>query len=259
MRFRLTMLFVATAALLATLQFVISGAQKSVREETDLPVREEINRRYQLSPGARVEVSFILGAVEIEATDSDQAEVYIVRSANARADLDRFDRINIEHAPSRLALCGDDSSSGGIEVRHRARLRLPRQTELSVRQVNGRVRVAGLEGNVRMSDVNGGATVARSAGDLELTGINGGVTLGIARLAASGARLRDITGGVELRLADGLDANLEIRELDDRPLVETPRAAINQVGEKRFLGRIGAGGPMIRVIEVNGKFRIRDD
>ncbi len=256
MRFRLTLLL---TFLLVAAQVALTSAQKIPRAETDLPVREEINRRYQLAPGARVEVSFILGPVEIEATHAAQAEVDIVRSAHTRADLDRFDRIKLEYAPSRLVLQGDDSSSGGIEVRHRVRLRLPRQSGLSVREVNGRVIVAGLEGDIRMSDVNGGAAVRRSTGALELSGINGGITLGIARLAPSGARLRDINGAVELRLAEGLDATLEIEELDRRPQIETSRVALSQAGEKSFRGQIGRGGPLIRVLEVNGKLRISSE
>jgi len=259
MKLRLNLLFVAITFLSVAARVAVTGTQKNLREETDLPVREEINRRYQLSPGARVEVSFVLGSVDIEATESDQAEVDIVRSANTRADLDRFDRVNLEHAPSRLVLRGDDSSSGGIEVRHRVRLRLPRQTGLSVREVNGRVKVAGLEGDIQMSDVNGGASIVRSVGALKLSGINGGITLGIARLATGGARLSDINGAVELRLAAGLDATLEISELDHRPQIETSRVAISQVGEKSFRGQIGGGGPLIRVLEVNGKLKISSD
>jgi DUF4097 and DUF4098 domain-containing protein YvlB len=259
MRFRLNLLFVALTCSLAASQVAVTGAQKNVREETDLPVREEINRRYPLAPGGLVEVSYILGTVEIEATDSDQAEVDIVRSAHTRADLERFDRINIEHSPARLVLRGDDSSSGGIEVRHRVRLRLPRQTGLSVREVNGRVNIAGVAGDIRMSDVNGGASVMGSVGALELSGINGGITVSIARLATGGARLSDINGAVELRLADGLDATLEIRELDQRPQVETSRVVVSRMGEKSFHGQIGAGGPLIRVHDVNGKLRISGD
>lgn len=259
MKLRRTLLFVAITCLFVAAQVAVTNAQKNLREETDLPVREEINRRYQLSPGARVEVSFILGTVEIEAADSDQAEVNIVRSANTRADLDRFDRINLDDTPARLVLRGDDSSSGGIEVRHRVRLRLPRQTRLSLREINGRVQVAGLAGDIRMSDINGGASVVQSAGALELSGINGGITVGIARLATGGARLSDINGVVGLRLAAGLDATLEIREIDQRPQIETARVALSQVGEKSFRGQIGAGGSLIRVLEVNGKLRISGD
>jgi len=53
----------------------------------DLPEREEINKIFQLSKDARVEVSGIAGTVEIETVESGAAEVHIVRSAATRAGI----------------------------------------------------------------------------------------------------------------------------------------------------------------------------
>ncbi len=222
----------------------------------ELPAQEQITRRFQLSPNARVEVSYILGSVEIEATDGDSAEVHIIRSANTQADLERFDRIHIEHTPARLVLRGEDSKSNGIEVRHRVRLRLPRNARIDLREINGRVHINGMEGAIRLNEVNGGAQIPQLSGELDMSSVNGRITLGLARLVPGGIHLRDV-GTVELNVADGVNAELEIDELD-RLLLETPRASLQQRGEKKFQVRIGAGGPLIRIIDVNGQVRIRD-
>jgi beta-lactamase regulating signal transducer with metallopeptidase domain len=232
-----------------------SAAQKTVRE--DLPEREETTYRYQLTADARVEVSYILGSVEIEATDSDSAEVYIVRSANAKADLERFDHIFIEQTPSRLVLRGEDSKSNGIEIRHHLRLRLPKNSRLSLREVNGRVSINGMEGAIRLNEINGGALIPQVSGELEMEGVNGKISLGLTRLVPNGIRLRDV-GSVELQVAEDVNAELEIGELEATPLLETPRARVNRTGEKNFQVRIGTGGPVIRIIDVNGRVSIRN-
>ncbi|MGH9839043.1 MAG: HEAT repeat domain-containing protein [Blastocatellia bacterium] len=222
----------------------------------ELPAQEQITHRYQLSPSARVEVSYILGSVEIEGIDGDTAEVHIVRSANTQADLERFDRIQIEHTPARLVLRGEDSKSNGIEVRHRVRLRLPRNARIDLREINGRVHINGMEGAIRLNEVNGGARIPHLSGELEMSSVNGRIDIGLARLVPGGITLHDV-GAVELQVADGVNADLEIDELDAL-LLETPRASLQQRGEKKFQVRIGAGGPVIRIIDVRGQVRIRN-
>jgi HEAT repeat protein len=221
----------------------------------DLPAQEQITHRYELSPNARVEVSHILGSVEIEAADDNNAEVYILRSAKTKADLDRYDRIHIEHTPSRLVLRGEDNSSNGIEIRHHVRLRLPKNCQLHLREINGRVSINGMEGAIRLNEVNGGAQIPQISGELEMDGVNGRIGLGLIRLAPSGIRLRDV-GSVELRVAEGVNAELEVGELDASPTVEMPRANLSRIGEKNYRVSIGAGGPTIRMIDVNGQVKI---
>jgi len=223
----------------------------------DLPAQEQITHRYELSPNARVEVSHILGSVEIEAADDSNAEVYILRSAKTKADLDRFDRIHIEHTPSRLALRGEDSQSNSVEIRHHVRLRLPKNCQLHLREISGRVSINGMDGAIRLNEVNGGAQIPRLSGELEMDGVNGRIGLGLIRIAPSGIRLRDV-GSIELRVAESVNAELEIGELDTEPTVETTplRANLIRVGEKSYRLRIGAGGPTIRMIDVNGQVKI---
>jgi hypothetical protein len=52
-------------------------------------VREEIRQNYELSPGARVELAGLNGAVKIETSDSKTAEVFIERTASTQESLDR--------------------------------------------------------------------------------------------------------------------------------------------------------------------------
>jgi beta-lactamase regulating signal transducer with metallopeptidase domain len=228
---------------------------KSVQR--DLAEREETTNRYQLPADARITISYILGSVEIEATDSDQAEVYIVRSANSKADLEGFDRIKVEQSAAGLELRGEDSKSNGIEIRHHLRLRLPRSSRLSLREINGRVHINGMEGAIQLNEVNGGAVIPHLSGELKMTGINGGIKLGLRRLAPGGIHIRDVTSGVELQVADGINAKLEITELDNQPLIEIPHLTLQQVAEKNFEGQLGVGGPTIRIVDVNGRVRIR--
>ena len=61
--------------------------------------REEIRKSYELSPGARVEVSGINGWVKIETSDSKTADVYIERTGESQEVLNRR-KITIDSTPS---------------------------------------------------------------------------------------------------------------------------------------------------------------
>src|SRR5262245_3828806 len=92
--------FIAMAGVLLVLSTPGHGA------DDDFPERDEIRQSYELTPGARVEVSVIYGPVDIETTDGNTAEVHIVRSARNRADL-ASRPIGIERTAAGLAVRGE--------------------------------------------------------------------------------------------------------------------------------------------------------
>src|SRR5436853_5602674 len=97
----ITALVSAIALMVVAPNFV--SAQVREKGQGDLPEREEIHRTYHLSPGARVDISTISGPVDIQTTDSDTAEVHIVRSAKTPSELHCY-TMAIEYTPSRLAI-----------------------------------------------------------------------------------------------------------------------------------------------------------
>jgi hypothetical protein len=63
---------------------VVDGDKSSGGE-----ARDEIRKSYELSPGARVEVAGINGAVKIETSDNKTAEVYVERFGASQEVLGR--------------------------------------------------------------------------------------------------------------------------------------------------------------------------
>ena len=74
-------------------------------------VREEIRQSYELSPGARVELTGLNGAVKIETSDSKTAEVYIERTASTQESLDRR-KVTIEADANSLRIRGEKGDGG---------------------------------------------------------------------------------------------------------------------------------------------------
>src|SRR5262245_19838961 len=90
MKLRRTILSLATLLALVALAAapMATAAQKHAHsEDQEFSEQDKIDQTYTLSPGARVEVRGINGAVEVETSTDGTAEVHIVRMARTREDL----------------------------------------------------------------------------------------------------------------------------------------------------------------------------
>lgn len=231
-------------------------------DESEFTEKDEVRQSYQLTPGATVKVSGINGAVEIETTSGSTAEVYILRSARNRADLEHR-KIIIEHTGASLVVRGENDNEKRYgrgenpQVRQRVTLRLPRQIDLTASGINGKTTVGEVDGPVRVSGVNGKVEVAQAVGYSELSGINGTVTITISQLGERGIRVSGINGAVELRFADALNADLKVTGINGSVSAEMPNVSVlGTVGRSNFNARIGAGGAPINVSGVNGRVRL---
>lgn len=230
------------------------------RQDIDLPERDEIRQSYQLTARAQVKVSGINGKVEIETSNSNTADVYIVRSARTREDLE-YRKIEISQTPNSLTIRGESDKGNWRgrrgDVRQRVILKLPRQVELNVSGVNGYVNVGEVDGEVRVSGINGGVEVAQALGYADISGINGKVRVVVARLGEKGMHVSGINGGIELQFADQLNAELNVSGINGDVIADVPNVVVQgRINRNNFHARIGAGGAPINVSGVNGKLRL---
>ncbi len=224
---------------------------------SDLAEKEEIRRSVELAPGSHVEIRSINGYVDVETSDTNTAEVYVVRSARKRADLDARKFI-VESTPNSLVIAGEsDRGIRKADVRVRVSVKLPRSIALDVEGVNGRVRVGEIDGKILISGVNGSVNVARAHSTSSISGINGKVTITLQELDASGLEISGVNGKVELHFAESLNAELSVDGINGNVYSEIGNITVKgKIEPSSFKGKIGDGGPMIRVTGVNGNVEL---
>ena len=233
----------------------------SSSEGDDLQEKDEFRQSYQLSAGAKVEVRGINGAVDIETGPGSTAEVYIVRSARNREDLE-FRKVIVEQTATSLVIRGENdrerSNFGrNRDVRQRVTLRLPRAVDLGVSGVNGRVDVGEIDGPVRLSGINGRVEVAQAMGYSDISGINGRVKITITQLGARGIHVSGINGGVELSFSEELNADLDVTGINGGVNTDVANVTVfGKVDRQNFHAKIGAGGSPIKVSGVNGHVKL---
>lgn len=229
-------------------------------QEKSGDVRDEIRQSHELSPGARVEVIGINGAVKIETSATNKAEVTIERTASSQEALDRR-KITIEANGNSLRIKGEKSHDGffsrlfGSSASERVTLKLPRQISLFAKGVNGAVTSGEIEGPVEVSGINGKVQIAGATGTAQLKGINGSVVVGLKKLD-SDVTLSGINGNIELQLGADVNADFNARGMNGRVTSDLQNVAIDNDNKRgHYSARIGSGGTGITAKGINGNIR----
>jgi len=228
-------------------------------DDSERTEREELRQTYQLSPGARVELSNINGSIDLDTAEGNNAELRITsysHNPNPR-------KLTVEQTAASLAVRGEARGKGNSDgmnfddTSHRISLKLPRRIELTVNGASGSVRVGELDGSIRLTNVSGNVGVAQATGSAEVSGVSGSVTLKMARLSAGGVRVGDVSGKVALRFIDDVNANLQTRGIKGKVYVELANVAVEgEMNRADFRAKIGTGGAPINISDVTGSVRL---
>ena len=282
-------MILASVALLAGCSTETAGLTDDFQE------REETNQKYELAPGASVEVSSIRGPVEISNTDSATAEVQIIRSARTRADLE-YHKIEIDQTGNSLVVRGvqepRDRRSQNIQVNHHVKLKLPRRVDLAVNSISGWIRVADADGQTKLNSISGSATVgnvggklqarsisgslevgnvggeahvssvsgsvrvAQLTGTLDVSSVSGSLTATVENLNTQGIHIRSVSGSVELSFKGDINADFDADGFSGKVYLDVPGVTREIDTTNKVRGRIGAGGSPITISSVSGNIRL---
>jgi DUF4097 and DUF4098 domain-containing protein YvlB len=229
-------------------------------EQEQSDVRKEIREKYELAPGAQVELFGLNGTVKIETSDTRTAEVYVERIGSEEALKRR--QIEVEATANRLTIKSEKHESGffsrlfGSEAHENVTLKLPRQISLLTKGINGSVKVGALDGSVEVAGVNGRVEIASAAGTASFSGINGNITVALQRLDSEGISLKGINGNIELQLPDNTNASLEAKAMNGRVVSELPWVSVDEPKHGYYSAKIGNGGSAITAKGINGNIRL---
>jgi Putative adhesin len=292
---------IATALLTSIMMLACAAPRAGVPTETartgdDFRERDEINRTYQLAPGAHVEVSSIRGPVEIVNTDSATAEVQIIRTARTRADLE-YHKIEVEQRANSLVVKGIQEPGQGrrenIQVNHHVILKLPRRIDLAVSSVSGSLNVGDVDGQTVVSSISGSGNIGNVGGKLQVSSISGNLEVGnvgadarvtsisgnlglgqvngsldvasisgglkatLTSLSTEGIHVKSISGSVEIAFKSDINADFNAEHVSGQVYLDVPNVTRDsEEKSSNVRARIGAGGTPITISSVSGNIRL---
>jgi hypothetical protein len=234
----------------------ISGESQSQGE-----VRNDIRKNFDLSPGARVEVAGINGAVKVETADTKTAELHVERIGKSPEALNRR-KIVIESTSNSLTVRGKTGDVGffgrlfGSSPTERVTLKLPRQVNFVISGVNGAVNVGEIDGPVEIHGVNGKVEVAQASGSAEFHGINGNISVALSRLDQEGLSINGVNGNIDIRLAEGVNVELEAHGMNGNVVSDLPDFSLEKAKHGSYHASVGTGGNSISANGINGNIRL---
>ncbi len=239
---------------------------------------EEIHRTFQIRPNSSVWVDFFDGPVEVQTTDSDTAEVHIIRTARYESDLkdEPINRLEYEEykgkneemkGQSFLDIRGRRISGfeswkvwklfkSKPEIHSQVTLKIPRKINyVGVSYINGDVNISEVEGGVSADEINGKVTIARSEGILRLMSINGKIDAAIAKIQNKEEDfldIRNINGNIDLKFLDGINATISGQKINGQMVNTLPNISVKNDKNGSYDAVIGKGGAEIKFIKING-------
>ena len=288
------------AAMLTSVMMLACVAPKAGFTETsqrdDFKERDEINQTYQLTPGARVEVSSIRGPVKIVNGDTATAEVRIIRTARTRADLE-YHKIEVQQTGNGLVVRGvqepEQRRERNVQVDHQVILKLPRRIDLSVNSVSGQLKVGDVDGQTHVSSISGSAKIGNVGGKLQVSSISGNLEVGnvgadarvnsisgnlglgqvngsldvssvsgglhatLVSLSPQGIHIRSVSGSIEIGFKSEVNADFHAESVSGQVYLDVPNVTRDSEEKSHNVrARIGAGGTPIMISSVSGDVRL---
>ena len=226
---------------------------------------DETRKSFELKPGARLEVQDINGKVEIQTSETKTAEVYVRRAADSPNSLQRRE-ITIEQTADGLLVRARTTHLGfwdhlfGRNPKEEVMIKAPRRIALSLKGINGPVTTGDIDGPLEAKAINGRVELGAASQYAELGSINGNIVIGLKQLGDRGASIKGVNGGIELRLANGLNADLTARGMNGNVRSDIPEVTVDKEEPgSRYSARIGSGGAPITISGINGNVRLTRD
>ena len=233
-------------------------------------------------------VDNIFGSIEVVGSASEQIQLVANKTIRARSqvDLERAKKevtLEITQDGNRVRLfvngpfrCNSGSNccnwdGRNYEVSYDFKLQVPQHINLDLKTVNnGSVRVQRVRGNYDVDNVNGEISMEEVGGSGHAHTVNGGVRVTFVENPTQNSDFGTINGDVDLYFAPKLSADFRFKTMQgevysDFPMTELPQEpGKSERRNGKFIfsadrfsgGRVGTGGPQIKMENLNGDLRV---
>lgn len=250
----------ASAALL--LLAAVASTACNLQISTDVEAKDTWTRSYPITATGSLSITNGNGRITIDAADIQTIEVTaerIVRAGTEEVANEQLKLWEIQEqvSPDSVSL---DSSTRGLTVRVSRNahytVRVPRGLAVTLKSSNGDVTVTGITGAFNASASNGKIVGNDLHGSAQVSTTNGVIHLTMAAIGEGGVSAETTNGQVIVTLPRSANANLTARVTNGAISHENLDVQVVEESRRRFDGRLGTGGPTVRVETTNGEVRL---
>ena|SRR5882757_8037012 len=266
--------------------------------DSNLPVQdhEVIQKSFSVAGAAHksIEIDNVFGSIEVVGDSSDQVQLVVDKTTRAESK----DALALAHKEVTLDITQPDGGlklyvdgpfrcqcedgcrgsrrrdEEGYIVKMDFELHVPNNVDIKVKTVNeGRVIVRNITGNFTARNVNGDIELDGMAGSGFAHTVNGPVKVSFRENPRENSSFQSVNGNIDLLFARGLSADFRFKTFNggvysDFPVTTLPAHATTEerhAGKVVFhadrftAGRVNAGGPEIKIENLNGDIRILEN
>ncbi len=162
--------------------------------------------------------------------------------------------------------CDEDGYHGGSgswswwnnnDVSVEITVRLPEGVRLDASTVNGGLTIDGATTDVVAKTTNGSIDARSLGGPVSAKTTNGNIDVRAGALDRGRTEYTTTNGSITVELPARIDADLDMRTTNGRVTSDFPVTIEGSFSNKRIRGKLGNGGPTVRIATVNGSIRLR--
>jgi hypothetical protein len=256
--------------------------------------QEKIEKLFSMPAGAgrrTLEIDNVWGSIEVVGTASDKVQLTVNKNirAESKGKIEQAKKdvtLDITQQADALKLyvngpfrcnchdCGRSRDDDGYVVKMDFEVQVPRDVDIKIKTVNeGHVSVRDINGSFSVRNVNGDIQIRNIAGSGTARTVNGPVKVSFRQNPREASDFETVNGAIELQFARDLSADFRFKTFNggiysDFPVTALPVQGMQEEhhGTKvvfradRYTGaRINAGGPQIKVENLNGDIRILEN
>jgi hypothetical protein len=230
---------------------------------TDVEAKDQWTRTYPLSADGTLAISGTNGQITITGGDSNTVTVNAERIVKASTEevakqhLTSFE-MKEDVSPDRVSI---DSTTRGISLNVSRRVNftvtVPKTASVTVKTSNGEVEVSNIGGHFIAESTNGRVTGTSLQKSAQVSTSNGVISLAFDNVAGEGIVAETTNGTVTLTIPTMTNAELSARVTNGAVTHENLNLHVSEASRRRVDGRLGTGGPPIRLETTNGAITIR--
>lgn len=233
-------------------------------------LEESFDETYSFQPGDTLALSNTNGSVTIGTWDRSEIRVEAVKKvrhkddARAQEVMDKL-LIEIEESAGRIDIetrypkFGDSWFSGwNVSANVEYTITVPKQADLDVSTVNGKVAVVGVSGQLDVRTTNGGIRLEDAGGTVQARTTNGGIDAELHQIDdGEDMSFRTTNGGITVSLPEEIRAHLTARTTNGSIRTDFPVQVVGKMSRTRIDGEINGGGGQLDLKTTNGGIKIR--
>jgi len=264
--------------LLAVVFFFILVQVMWINSASGARAQRHFEKVYSFTAGGYISVNNVNGEVIVESWNRNEvkveAEIEVRASSKRKAEkyLEEVE-IVIDESKNRIEIAAEypwqDKGFDGIlswlfggghpELKVSYHLFTPKEVNLFVKTVNGRIQIHAVQGDIETHTTNGRIEVKNVAGTLNCKTVNGSI---LAELSEVGKfeemAFKTVNGSITLSLPKNINADFEAKTVNGHIETDFPITLRGRIDRHRIRGCINEGGGSIYLSTVNGSIHVRE-